>query len=62
MEALEREIDELEKCKARLEASFSDVNETEDGTIQERSEKYRKVSIQIDEKTARYFDLAEKDI
>lgn len=62
MEALEREIDELEKCKARLEASFSDVNETEDGTIQERSEKYRRISIQIDEKTARYFDLAEKDI
>ena len=59
-EALEDEIGELEKEKARLEASFASSFETEDGTLQERSVKYSALCNLIEEKTERYFVLAQK--
>ena len=59
-EALEDEIGELEKEKARLEASFASSLETEDGTLQERSVKYSALCNLIEEKTERYFVLAQK--
>lgn len=59
-ETLEDEIGELEKEKARLEASFASSLETEDGTLQERSVKYSALCNLIEEKTERYFVLAQK--
>ena len=59
-DSLEDEITRLEEYKEKLEASFSTVQTTEDGTLQERNEKYARVCEEIEEKTQRYFFLAEK--
>ena len=59
-DSLEEEITRLEEYKGKLEASFSTVQTTEDGTLQERNEKYNRLCEEIEEKTQRYFFLAEK--
>ena len=59
-DSLEGEITRLEEYKGKLEASFSTAQITEDGTLQERNEKYTRVCEEIEEKTQRYFFLAEK--
>ena len=50
----------MEQEKARLEAGFTDIGETEDGTLVQRTRRYEELVRLIDEKTERYFVLAEK--
>ena len=59
-ETIEAEIEEMEQEKARLEAGFTDIGETEDGTLVQRTRRYEELVRLIDEKTERYFVLAEK--
>ena len=59
-DSLEEEITRLEEYKGKLEASFLTAQTTEDGTLQERNEKYSRLCEEIEEKTQRYFFLAEK--
>lgn len=59
-ETIEAEIEEMEQEKARLEAGFTDIGETEDGTLVQRTHRYEELVRLIDEKTERYFVLAEK--
>ena len=59
-ETIEAEIEEMEQEKARLEAGFTDIGETEDGTLAQRTRRYEELVRLIDEKTERYFVLAEK--
>ena len=59
-ETMEAEIEEMEQEKARLEAGFTDIGETEDGTLVQRTRRYEELVRLIDEKTERYFVLAEK--
>lgn len=59
-ETMEAEIEEMEQEKARLEAGFTDIGETEDGTLAQRTHRYEELVRLIDEKTERYFVLAEK--
>ena len=61
MEALEAEIEALEEEKARLEASFSDPGTTLDGSLAERSRRYEELGGIIEEKSTRYFFLAEQE-
>lgn len=59
-ETIEAEIEEMEQEKVRLEAGFTDIGETEDGTLAQRTRRYEELVRLIDEKTERYFVLAEK--
>ena len=59
-ETIEAEIEEMEQEKARLEAGFTDIGETADGTLAQRTRRYEELVRLIDEKTERYFVLAEK--
>ena len=59
-ETIEAEIEEMEQEKARLEAGFTDIGETADGTLAQRTQRYEELVRLIDEKTERYFVLAEK--
>lgn len=59
-ETMEAEIEEMEQEKMRLEAGFTDIGETEDGTLAQRTRRYEELVRLIDEKTERYFVLAEK--
>ena len=59
-ETMEAEIEEMEQEKVRLEAGFTDIGETEDGTLAQRTRRYEELVRLIDEKTERYFVLAEK--
>lgn len=59
-ETIEAEIEEMEHEKTRLEAGFTDIGETEDGTLEQRTHRYEELLRLIDEKTERYFVLAEK--
>ena len=59
-ETIEAEIEEMEQEKMRLEAGFTDIGETEDGTLAQRTRRYEELVRLIDEKTERYFVLAEK--
>ena len=59
-ETIEDEIEEMEQEKARLEAGFTDIGETADGTLAQRTRRYEELVRLIDEKTERYFVLAEK--
>lgn len=59
-ETMEAEIEEMEQEKARLEAGFTDIGETADGTLAQRTRRYEELVRLIDEKTERYFVLAEK--
>ena len=59
-ETIEAEIEEMEQEKARLEAGFTDISETGDGTLAQRTRRYEELVRLIDEKTERYFVLAEK--
>ena len=61
LEELETEIGELEELKSRLEESFSHSQADEFGTLSERNARYQQLSAEIDEKTERYFALAEKE-
>lgn len=56
LEALEVEIESLEEEKAALEESFATV----DNTLQERNARYKEVTRLVEEKTERYFELAER--
>lgn len=60
LEALETEIGELEELKSRLEESFSHSQADEFGSLSERNARYQQVLSEIEEKTERYFTLAEK--
>ena len=59
-ETIEAEIEEMEQEKVRLEAGFTDIGETADGTLAQRTRRYEELVRLIDEKTERYFVLAEK--
>ncbi len=59
-ETIEDEIEEMEQEKVRLEAGFTDIGETADGTLAQRTRRYEELVRLIDEKTERYFVLAEK--
>ena len=59
-ETIEAEIEEMEQEKVRLEAGFTDIGETTDGTLAQRTQRYEELVRLIDEKTERYFVLAEK--
>ena len=59
-ETMEAEIEEMEQEKVRLEAGFTDIGETADGTLAQRTRRYEELVRLIDEKTERYFVLAEK--
>lgn len=59
-ETIEAEIEEMEQEKVRLEVGFTDIGETEDGTLAQRTRRYEELVRLIDEKTERYFILAEK--
>lgn len=58
-ESLSSEIEELEKLIARLEESFTSAEATADGTLAERSAKYEKAKAELEEKSERWFTLAE---
>ncbi len=60
LESLETEIEELEEEKAQLETSFSDSSPSALATLPERTRRYEEVSRLIDEKSGRYFSLAER--
>lgn len=59
-ETIEAEIEEMEQEKVRLEVGFTDIGETADGTLVQRTRRYEELVRLIDEKTERYFILAEK--
>nr|MCR5732110.1 ABC-F family ATP-binding cassette domain-containing protein [Sphaerochaetaceae bacterium] len=60
-EALESEIEALDELISRLEESFSTTQVTEDGTLQERTQKYEKAKADKEEKEERWLILAEKE-
>ena len=60
-EALESKIEEMENYILMLEESFSSTQVLAEGSLQERSEKYEKAKIELEEMTERYFFLAEID-
>lgn len=60
-ETLEKEIEELEELSKKLEASFITADETELGTLRERTIRYEEAKKIIDEKTERWIELAEKE-
>ncbi len=59
-ESLEEEIATLEKEIKALEDSFSTAENTELGTLKERTKKYEEKKITLDEKTERWLELEEK--
>ncbi len=59
-ESLEEEIATLEKEIKALEDSFSTAEDTELGTLKERTKKYEEKKITLDEKTERWLELEEK--
>lgn len=59
-ESLEEEIATLENEIKSLEDSFSTAEETELGTLKERTKKYEEKKITLDEKTERWLELEEK--
>ncbi len=59
-ESLEEEIASLENEIKALEDSFSTAEETELGTLKERTKKYEEKKITLDEKTERWLELEEK--
>lgn len=59
-ESLEEEIASLENEIKSLEDSFSTAEETELGTLKERTKKYEEKKITLDEKTERWLELEEK--
>lgn len=59
-EALIDEIDKLEKLIKDLEQSFSTADDTELGTLKERTDKYEESKKALDEKSERWLELEEK--
>ena len=59
-ESLEEETTTLEKEIKALEDSFSTAENTELGTLKERTKKYEEKKITLDEKTERWLELEEK--
>ena len=59
-ESLEEESATLEKEIKALEDSFSTAENTELGTLKERTKKYEEKKITLDEKTERWLELEEK--
>ena len=59
-ESLEEETATLEKEIKALEDSFSTAENTELGTLKERTKKYEEKKITLDEKTERWLELEEK--
>ena len=60
LETLENEISSLEALVKELENSFATAEETELGTLQERTAKYQKTKETLDQKTERWLELEEK--
>lgn len=60
LETLENEISSLEALVQELENSFATAEETELGTLQERTAKYQKTKETLDQKTERWLELEEK--
>lgn len=60
-EELEIEISLLEELVSRLEESFATSDVTEDGNLQERTQKYEKAKQEKDEKEERWLYLATKE-
>ena len=60
-EELEIEISSLEELISRLEESFATSDVTEDGNLQERTQKYEKAKQEKDEKEERWLYLATKE-
>lgn len=59
LDTLTEEIENLEAEQARLEESFATVGTTEDGTMQERTKRYEMVRDLLEQKNARWEELAE---
>ena len=60
LETLENEISSLEALVKEMENSFATAEETELGTLQERTAKYQKTKETLDQKTERWLELEEK--
>lgn len=60
LETLENEISSLEALVKELENSFATAEETELGTLQERTAKYQTTKETLEQKTERWLELEEK--
>ena len=60
-EEIEKRIETLESLIAQLESSFSTADETELGTLRERTEKYEAAKTELDAISERWLELAEKE-
>lgn len=59
-ESIEAEIAKLEEYISRLEESFSTNEATHDGTLAERTQKYNSAKEELEAKSDRWLELAEK--
>ncbi len=60
-ETLGKKIEKLEEFIEVLENSFANINDDENGTLEERTKKYNQSKIEIESLEERWLELAEKD-